>query len=179
MGSIRPGPATRASRLCRVGNGAGGVVQGQADRVHIEELGSGTVDMFDICKETGLQPPVFDIDARHFTVTVYRPVFDEKGNRVSSEIGQNDTEVKVKPIFRGSRLEIASRTGIHILPRTPRASRTPRKPSGSRKPMMPRIPRNPRSSRELGSPRNHSLSLYRASGRIRGIERSDHAIPAA
>lgn len=64
---------------------------------YIEELGSGTVDMFDICKETGLQPPVFDIDARHFTVTVYRPVFDEKGNRVSSEIGQNDTEVKVKP----------------------------------------------------------------------------------
>ena len=64
---------------------------------YIEELGSGTVDMFDICKETGLRPPVFDIDARHFTVTVYRPVFDEKGNRVSSEIGQNDTEVKVKP----------------------------------------------------------------------------------
>ena len=64
---------------------------------YIEELGSGTVDMFDICKETGLQPPVFDIDARHFAVTVYRPVFDEKGNRVSSEIDQNDTEVKVKP----------------------------------------------------------------------------------
>ncbi|MBP5544144.1 MAG: DUF4062 domain-containing protein [Kiritimatiellae bacterium] len=63
---------------------------------YIEELGSGTVDMFDICKETGLQPPAFDIDARHFTVTVYRPVFDEKGNRVSSEIDQNDTEVKVK-----------------------------------------------------------------------------------
>ncbi len=61
---------------------------------YIEELGSGTVDMFDICKETGLQPPVFDIDARHFTVTVYRPVFDEKGNRVSSEVGPNGTEVK-------------------------------------------------------------------------------------
>ena len=40
--------------------------------------------------------PVFDIDARHFTVTVYRPVFDEKGNRVSSEVGPKDAEVKVK-----------------------------------------------------------------------------------
>ncbi|MBP5226991.1 MAG: winged helix-turn-helix domain-containing protein [Kiritimatiellae bacterium] len=43
-----------------------------------------------------LRPPVFDIDARHFTVTVYRPVFDEKGNRVSSEVGPNSTEVKAK-----------------------------------------------------------------------------------
>ena len=63
---------------------------------YIEELGSGTVDMFDICKETGLRPPVFDIDARHFTVTVYRPEFDEKGNRVPSEVGPKNMEVKVK-----------------------------------------------------------------------------------
>ena len=44
---------------------------------YIEEIGSGTVDMFDLCKATGLRPPTFDIDARHFTVTVYRPEFDE------------------------------------------------------------------------------------------------------
>ena len=56
---------------------------------YIEELGSGTVDMFHICKETGLRPPVFDIDAHHFTVTIYRPEFDEKGNRVPSEVGPN------------------------------------------------------------------------------------------
>ncbi len=63
---------------------------------YIEELGSGTVDMFDICRETGLQPPVFDIDARHFSVTVYRPEFDEKGNRVPSEVGPKDLEVGPK-----------------------------------------------------------------------------------
>ena len=59
---------------------------------YIEELGSGTVDMFDLCKATGLRPPIFDIDARHFTVTVYRPEFDEQGNRIPAAVD----EVKVK-----------------------------------------------------------------------------------
>jgi len=59
---------------------------------YIEELGSGTVDMFDQCKVTGLRPPIFDVDARHFTVTVYRPEFDEQGNRIPAAVD----EVKVK-----------------------------------------------------------------------------------
>ena len=82
---------------------------------YIEELGSGTVDMFDLCKATGLRPPIFDIDARHFTVTVYRPEFDEHGNRIPAtgeevrvkaadvgvknpEVKANGGEVKVKTI---------------------------------------------------------------------------------
>lgn len=66
---------------------------------YIEEIGSGTVDMFDLCKATGLRPPVFDIDARHFTVTVYRPEFDEHGNRIPAtgeEVRVKDAEVGVK-----------------------------------------------------------------------------------
>ena len=73
---------------------------------YIEEIGSGTVDMFDLCKTTGLRPPEFDIDARHFTVTVYRPEFDEHGNRISAsgeevrvkaaEVGVKNPEVGVK-----------------------------------------------------------------------------------
>lgn len=59
---------------------------------YIEELGSGTVDIFDICQKTGLRPPVFDIDARHFNVTVYRPIFDEQGHRIPASA----EEVKVK-----------------------------------------------------------------------------------
>ena len=59
---------------------------------YIEEIGSGTVDMFDLCKATGLRPPTFDIDARHFTVTVYRPEFDEHGNRIPA----TGEEVRVK-----------------------------------------------------------------------------------
>lgn len=66
---------------------------------YIEEIGSGTVDMFDLCKATGLRPPTFDIDARHFTVTVYRPEFDEHGNRIPAtgeEVGVKTAEVGVK-----------------------------------------------------------------------------------
>ena len=73
---------------------------------YIEELGTGTVDIFNICKATGLKPPVFDIDAQHFMVTVYRPIFDEQGNRVlvapetirakTAEVGQKTAEVGQK-----------------------------------------------------------------------------------
>ena len=66
---------------------------------YIEEIGSGTVDMFDLCRATGLRPPTFDIDARHFTVTVYRPEFDEHGNRIPAtgeEVRVKDAEVGVK-----------------------------------------------------------------------------------
>ena len=68
---------------------------------YIEEIGSGTVDMFDLCKATGLRPPAFDIDARHFTVTVYRPEFDEHGNRIPAtgeEVGVKAAEVGVKTV---------------------------------------------------------------------------------
>ena len=74
---------------------------------YIEELGSGTVDMFDLCRATGLRPPIFDIDARHFTVTVYRPKFDEQGNRIpatveevrvkAAEVSTKTAEVSTKP----------------------------------------------------------------------------------
>ena len=74
---------------------------------YIEEIGSGTVDMFDLCKAMDLRPPVFDIDARHFTVTVYRPEFDEHGNRIpatgeevsvkTAEVGVKTVEVSTKP----------------------------------------------------------------------------------
>ena len=74
---------------------------------YIEEIGSGTVDMFDLCKAMDLRPPVFDIDARHFTVTVYRPEFDEHGNRIPAtgeevntkpqEVGVKATEASPKP----------------------------------------------------------------------------------
>ena len=66
---------------------------------YIEEIGSGTVDMFDLCKAMDLRPPVFDIDARHFTVTVYRPEFDEHGNRIPAtgeEVGVKTAEVRTK-----------------------------------------------------------------------------------
>ena len=85
---------------------------------YIEELGSGTVDMFDICRETGLRPPVFDIDARHFTVTVYRPVFDEKGNRVPTEVGPKNTEVKVKTEEVGpKRTEVSPKPDFEVVMR--------------------------------------------------------------
>ena len=74
---------------------------------YIEELGTGTVDIFNICRATGLQPPVFDIDAQHFMVTVYRPAFDDQGNRIPivtaevkakiAEVGPKSAEVKAKP----------------------------------------------------------------------------------
>jgi len=67
---------------------------------YIEELGTGTVDIFNICKATGLCPPVFDIDARHFMVTVYRPEFDVQGNRIavpSKEVKAYPEEVKAYP----------------------------------------------------------------------------------
>ena len=60
-------------------------------------------------KSTGLRPPVFDVDARHFTVTVYRPEFDEQGLRVpenseelgpkTTELGPKTTELGPKPDF--------------------------------------------------------------------------------
>ena len=63
--------------------------------------------MFDLCKAMDLRPPVFDIDARHFTVTVYRPEFDEHGNRIPAtgeevrvkavEVGVKTAEVSPKP----------------------------------------------------------------------------------
>ena len=53
---------------------------------------TGTVDIFSICKATGLQFPVFNIDAQHVMATVYCPIFDEQGNRIPI----TSAEVKVK-----------------------------------------------------------------------------------
>ena len=67
---------------------------------YIEEVGSGTMDIQEICARTGLRPPVFEVDARHFNVTVYRPQFDENGNRISVqpgvEVGVEDPKVGVE-----------------------------------------------------------------------------------
>ena len=72
---------------------------------YIMELGTGTVDIFNICRATGLHPPVFDIDAQHFWVTVYRPIFDEQGNRIPI------TPPEVKAKKHRSRSEICRSQG--------------------------------------------------------------------
>ena len=64
---------------------------------YIEEVGSGTKDIFEICDRTGLLPPSFDVDARHFNVTVYRPKFDEEGNRIPVQI-ESQPETKTDEV---------------------------------------------------------------------------------
>ncbi len=103
-----------------------------------EELGIGTVDIFHICKATGLQPPVFDIDAQHFMVTVYRPEFDEQGNRVpiasgeikanASEVGQKTTEVGQKTTEVGAETpEVGAETAGSRSENRRKSVRKPRK----------------------------------------------------
>ena len=36
---------------------------------YIEEVGSGTTDIFEHCASHGLEPPIFEVDARHVSVT--------------------------------------------------------------------------------------------------------------
>ena len=87
---------------------------------YIEEIGSGTVDMFDLCKATGLRPPEFDIDARHFTVTVYRPEFDEHGNRIPAageEVGpypEQSVQKRRKSVHIQNRSAQNHRKSVHI-----------------------------------------------------------------
>ena len=50
---------------------------------YIEEIGSGTVDMFDLCKAMDLRPPVFDIDAEEVGVK-------------TAEVGVKTVEVSTK-----------------------------------------------------------------------------------
>jgi len=81
---------------------------------YIEEIGSGTTDIFEHCAAQGLEPPVFEVDARHVCVTVMRPAFDEKGQQIGQktpevgqknsrfgqktpEVGQNNSRVDQKP----------------------------------------------------------------------------------
>ncbi|MDD6338176.1 MAG: DUF4062 domain-containing protein [Lentisphaeria bacterium] len=87
---------------------------------YIEELGSGTVDIFNICKATGLQTPVFDIDAQHFMVTVYRPDFDEQGNRVSPS-----TEVKAKTMEVGRKTTEVGRKTTEVGQKSAEVGRKP------------------------------------------------------
>ena len=92
---------------------------------YIEEIGSGTVDMFDLCKATGLRPPEFDIDARHFTVTVYRPEFDEHGNRISAsgeEVRVKTAEVRVKAAEVGPKTQEVGPYPEQIGPKVPEVS---------------------------------------------------------
>lgn len=59
---------------------------------YIEDVGSGTTDIFDHCSEQGLHPPIFEVDARHVTVTVMRPVFDEAGHKIPLKPETNTAE---------------------------------------------------------------------------------------
>ena len=66
---------------------------------YIEEVGSGTTDIFEHCASHGLEPPIFEVDARHVSVTVMRPTFDEHGRKVGQkmpEVGAKGTEVGQK-----------------------------------------------------------------------------------
>ena len=69
---------------------------------YIEEVGSGTTDIFEHCASHGLEPPIFEVDARHVSVTVMRPTFDEHGRKVGQkmpEVGAKGTEVGQKVDF--------------------------------------------------------------------------------
>ena len=67
---------------------------------YIEEIGSGTTDIFERCASHGLEPPIFEVDARHVRVTVKRPVFNEAGERIV-EVGPNTSEVGPKTVEVG------------------------------------------------------------------------------
>ena len=63
---------------------------------YIEEVGSGISDIFAHCVAHGLEPPIFEVGARHVSVTVKRPTFDENGRQVglkTSEVGAKDPKV--------------------------------------------------------------------------------------
>ena len=68
------------------------------DKRTILIAGMGTSDIFAHCAAHGLEPPIFDVDARHVSVTVIRPTFDENGQQV----GQKAVEVGAKPITNRS-----------------------------------------------------------------------------
>ena len=73
---------------------------------YIEEVGSGTTDIFEHCASHGLEPPIFEMDARHVSVTVMRPTFGEHGRKIGQKIakvgakgaegGQKNSEVGAK-----------------------------------------------------------------------------------
>ena len=75
---------------------------------YIEEVGSGTSDIFAHCAAHGLEPPIFDVDARHVSVTVIRPTFDENGRQV----GLKTSEVGAKPIT--NRSEPITKIGVDL-----------------------------------------------------------------
>ena len=75
---------------------------------YIEEVGSGTTDIFEHCASHGLEPPIFDVDARHVSVMVIRPTFDENGRKVGAEPITNRSE----PITNQS--ESITKMGIEL-----------------------------------------------------------------
>ena len=75
---------------------------------YIEEVGSGTTDIFEHCASHGLEPPIFEVDARHVSVTVIRPTFDENGRKVCAEPITNRSE----PIT--NRSEPITKMGIEL-----------------------------------------------------------------
>ena len=82
---------------------------------YIEEVGSGTTDIFEHCASHGLEPPIFEVDARHVSVTVIRPTFDENGRKVGAEPITNRSEPitnRSEPIT--NRSEPITKMGIEL-----------------------------------------------------------------
>ena len=84
---------------------------------YIEEVGSGTTDIFEHCASHGLEPPIFEVDARHVSVTVMRPTFDEHGRKVgqkNAEVGAKGTEVGQKTSEVGQKNAEVGANGIEV-----------------------------------------------------------------
>ena len=82
---------------------------------YIEEVGSGTTDIFEHCASHGLEPPIFEVDARHVSVTVMRPTFDEHGRKVgqkTSEVGQKNAEVGANGTEVGQKMDFGALASV-------------------------------------------------------------------
>ena len=82
---------------------------------YIEEVGSGTTDIFEHCASHGLEPPIFEVDARHVSVTVMRPTFDEHGRKVgqkTSEVGQKNAEVGANGTEVGQKVDFGALASV-------------------------------------------------------------------
>lgn len=88
----------------------------------IEEVGSGTTDIFEHCASHGLEPPIFEVDARHVSVTVMRPTFDEHGRKVGrkiakvgakgAEVGQKNAEVGANGTEVGQKVDFGALASV-------------------------------------------------------------------
>ena len=85
----------------------------RTDEVYLAELASS--DIFEHCASHGLEPPIFEVDARHVSVTVIRPTFDEYGRKVGVKPITNQSEPitnRSEPIT--NRSEPITKIGIEL-----------------------------------------------------------------